>query len=168
MALLFAAAYPERALSVVLVGSGATMMPDEVDRQEQIAIREHFAAVWGTPDSLAVPIFVRITSYNVCYTKLLRTVDIPRAAGGLRIVVARGQRARGGETADTGRTGRHLRTAGHHDVGIAVGNTAGRDADIVGCGRAGGNQRQIGAVDAVGNRDVTGHHVDDASRNNFV
>lgn len=58
MALLFAAAYPERALSVVLVGSGATMMPDEFDREEQIAIREHFAAVWGTPESLAVPIFV--------------------------------------------------------------------------------------------------------------
>ena len=57
MSLLFAAAYPDRVRSVILVGSGARIMPDEYDRDEQVVRREYFASVWGTPDSLAVGLF---------------------------------------------------------------------------------------------------------------
>lgn len=57
MTLLFAAAYPDRVLSITLVGSGARLMFDDTERDEQIALREHFASVWGTEDSLAVPLF---------------------------------------------------------------------------------------------------------------
>ena len=57
MTLLFAAAYPERVLSVILVGSAATMMPADVDRERQVALRERFASLWGTPDSMAVGVF---------------------------------------------------------------------------------------------------------------
>ncbi len=58
MTLLFAAAYPQRVLSVTLVGSGARTMPDGIDRDQQVALREIFADLWGTPDSMAVPVFV--------------------------------------------------------------------------------------------------------------
>ena len=58
--LLFAAAYPHRVESLVMVGSGARIFTHELtadERAEQIAIRTMFAQVWGTPDSLAVPLF---------------------------------------------------------------------------------------------------------------
>lgn len=58
LALLFAAAFPERVDGVILHGSAARMMPDEYDRAEQVARREAFAQAWGTPDSITVPLFV--------------------------------------------------------------------------------------------------------------
>ena len=57
MTLLFAASYPDRALSVTLVGSGARLIPDGVDRDQQVERREAFAAAWGTPESWVVPLF---------------------------------------------------------------------------------------------------------------
>ena len=58
LALLFAAAFPERVDGVILHGSGARMMPDEYDREQQIERREAFARAWGTPESITVPLFV--------------------------------------------------------------------------------------------------------------
>lgn len=58
--LLFAAAYPHRVESLVMVGSGARIFTHDLtaeERAEQIALRTLFAQLWGTPDSLAVPIF---------------------------------------------------------------------------------------------------------------
>lgn len=57
LAFLFAASYPDRVKSITIHGSAARMMPDEYDREQQIALREAFAAVWGTPDSMNIPIF---------------------------------------------------------------------------------------------------------------
>ena len=57
LALLFAASYPGRVKSITLHGSAARMMPDEYDRDQQIAVREAFAAVWGTTESMNIPIF---------------------------------------------------------------------------------------------------------------
>lgn len=58
--LLFAAAYPHRVQSLIMVGSCARLFQTpltEEERAQQIAVREHFAAVSGTPDSLGVPLF---------------------------------------------------------------------------------------------------------------
>ena len=58
--LLFAAAYPQRVKSLIMVGSCARLFQAELtseQRAEQIAVRELFAAASGTPDSLGVPIF---------------------------------------------------------------------------------------------------------------
>ncbi|MEM9465508.1 MAG: alpha/beta fold hydrolase [Actinomycetota bacterium] len=57
LALLFAASYPERAKSITLMGSCARVMPDEYDRDRQSALRERFAELWGTDESMAVPVF---------------------------------------------------------------------------------------------------------------
>jgi DNA-binding SARP family transcriptional activator len=58
--LLFAATYPHRVHSVILLGSSARMDVPEIDertRDEKIAVRRAFADVWGTPDSMAVTMF---------------------------------------------------------------------------------------------------------------
>jgi pimeloyl-ACP methyl ester carboxylesterase/DNA-binding SARP family transcriptional activator len=58
--LLFAAAYPHRVESLIMVDSCARLFPSDLtveQRAEQIELRNHFAAAWGTPESLAVPIF---------------------------------------------------------------------------------------------------------------
>ena len=57
LALLFAASYPDRVQSIVLMGSCARVMPDEYDREQQVALREVFAQVWGTDESMAVAVF---------------------------------------------------------------------------------------------------------------
>ena len=60
MTLLFAATYPNRVESVILHGSGARLAPREMtaaERRTSIERRMQFAEVWGTPDSLAMPLF---------------------------------------------------------------------------------------------------------------
>ncbi|MEM8708055.1 MAG: alpha/beta fold hydrolase [Actinomycetota bacterium] len=57
LALLFAASYPDRVQSITLMGSCARVMPDEYDREQQTALRDVFAQVWGTDESMAVTVF---------------------------------------------------------------------------------------------------------------
>lgn len=60
MTLLFAAAYPHRVESLILVGSGSRISPPDLnadDRAAQIAVRTDFAAKWGTDGSIAVDLF---------------------------------------------------------------------------------------------------------------
>ena len=57
LALLFAASYPDRVKSITLHGCAAVMMPEEYDREDQIARREAFAAVWGTDQSRTLELF---------------------------------------------------------------------------------------------------------------
>lgn len=57
LALLFAASYPDRVKSITLHGCAAVMMPAEYDREDQIARREAFAAVWGTDESRTLELF---------------------------------------------------------------------------------------------------------------
>ena len=59
-------------------------------------------------------------------------VERPRSA--LRLFVAGGQSAHGGEPADAHRRDRGFGTAADHDVGIAAGNHAKRIADSVSAG----------------------------------
>lgn len=68
LALLFAAAYPDRVDGVILHGSAARMMPDEYDRAEQLARREAFVQAWGTPDSQTIRIFAPSRADDVEYT----------------------------------------------------------------------------------------------------
>ncbi len=59
--LLFAAAYPHRVESLIMLGSAARLFPADVltdeMRAEQIERRTDFARRWGTPDSRAVELF---------------------------------------------------------------------------------------------------------------
>ena len=51
--LLFAAAYPHRVASLIMVDSCARLFPGDLtaeERAEQIERRTQFAKVWGTPD----------------------------------------------------------------------------------------------------------------------
>ena len=60
MAVLFAATYPHRVESLILWGTGPYMAPPDWDADEVAAGRkrsEHFADVWGTPDSFIVDRF---------------------------------------------------------------------------------------------------------------
>lgn len=57
MAILFAATYPERAQSLTLWGSGASMMPADMtdaERGKQEQRHERFVSAWGTPESPVV------------------------------------------------------------------------------------------------------------------
>ncbi len=58
--LLFAAAYPHRVNSLIMVGSCARLFQTDLtaeQRAEQVALRGHFAELAGTPESLSIPIF---------------------------------------------------------------------------------------------------------------
>jgi len=58
--LLFAAAYPHRVESLVMLGSTARPAPDDLTpemRAQQIELRTAFAEAWGTPSSWSVSIF---------------------------------------------------------------------------------------------------------------
>ena len=59
MTLLFAATYPHRVDSVILMGSSARMVGDigDEERRQLVAHHELFASLWGTPDSFAVDLF---------------------------------------------------------------------------------------------------------------
>jgi pimeloyl-ACP methyl ester carboxylesterase/DNA-binding SARP family transcriptional activator len=60
MAILFAATYPDRVESLVLNGTGATLMPPDLEADALASVRERnrsFADVWGTEDSPVVDRF---------------------------------------------------------------------------------------------------------------
>ncbi len=63
MALLFAATYPDRVLSLTLNGTYAGLLPPEIDEDELAAIRGRqavFIRQWGTPDSQVVDRFAAL------------------------------------------------------------------------------------------------------------
>lgn len=60
MAILFAAAYPDRVLSLILHGTGACLAPSDLTAETRDAVVQRsrdFAALWGTQDSPIVEIF---------------------------------------------------------------------------------------------------------------
>ncbi len=92
-------------------------------------------------------------------------IPVPRAGCAQRIVVARGKRAHGGESADPHGRDAGLRAAADHGVGIAVLNHPERIADGMragGAGRRGGRIRPFGAA-ADGN--IARRQIDDGGRN---
>src|SRR5215468_12438691 len=88
-------------------------------------------------------------------------VLVPRTAGFLGCIVARGKRLRLAEAAEpTARCG-HLAAAGNDDVRISILNGAHAEPDSMGRGRAGGDDAEVWALQAVANREMPRDHVDD-------
>ena len=86
--------------------------------------------------------------------------------GALRRVVEAGrERARGGKARHRNPVDRRFRAARHHHVGIAERDQAAGIADRVRAGRAGGDDRAVGALEAELDRHVAGRQIDDAARN---
>ena len=90
-------------------------------------------------------------------------IAIPRPAGALRIVIARRQRPRLAEAAETQRRGRHLGAAGDHHVRVAVLDESHRQPDGVRRSRARSHRRQVRTGELEVDREVAGDHVDDAA-----
>ena len=83
------------------------------------------------------------------------------AAGLLGLVVEVGrERPRLREAGDAERAERAFGAAGEHDVGIVHRDHPRRVADRMGAGRAGGDDRMVGAHQAVFDRDLAGDEVD--------
>ncbi len=67
MAVVFAASYPHRVESLILWGTGPYMAPPDWNADEVAAARrrsEHFADVWGTPESFIVDRFAPSLAHN--------------------------------------------------------------------------------------------------------
>src|SRR5690606_29086302 len=92
-------------------------------------------------------------------------VLVPGTRSALGIVVAGGQRARRAEAADAQRGRGMFRTAGNHDVGVAVLDDPGGVTDVMRGRRARGDDGEVRALEAVHDRQVARDHVDDAARN---
>src|SRR5438094_466367 len=88
-------------------------------------------------------------------------VEVPRTARLLGGVVARGERLRLAEAAETAARGGHFPAARDDDVGVAVLNGAHAEPDGVRRGGAGGDHAEIRALQAKTDREMTADHVDD-------
>src|SRR5208283_5628399 len=88
-------------------------------------------------------------------------IFVPGTAGASRIVVARGKRAHGGESADAHGSDGSFRATGNHDIGILVLDDAKGIADGMSAGSAGRGRGFIGTLGAVLHGDVSGSEVDD-------
>ena len=92
-------------------------------------------------------------------------LGVKRAAGALRLVVARGERLHGGKSADAHGRDRGFRAAADHHFGVAALDEAEGIADGVRRSRAGRGRRRIRAARAVANRDHAGRQIDDGRGN---
>ena len=92
-------------------------------------------------------------------------VSVPGTAGASRIVVARGERAHGGESADAHGSDGSFGASGNHHVGIAVLDDAEGIADGVSAGGAGRGRGFVRSLGAVSHGDMAGGEVDDGGRN---
>src|SRR3989344_771401 len=89
-------------------------------------------------------------------------VLVPRAAGGFRTVVARGQGLGVAEPGDGGRRDGGFRAAGDHDIGVAVFDQAAGIANAMGGRGAGGDHGEVRTLEAENHRQVARDPVDDA------
>ncbi len=70
MAILFAASYPERVESLILSGTGATLVPDDLDGaalEDLYERQDRYAAAWGTPESPVVDGFAPSLAGDLAY-----------------------------------------------------------------------------------------------------
>ena len=87
------------------------------------------------------------------------------ARGPRRLVVEAGrQRAAGREARDRDPVDRRFRAAGDHHVGVVERDQPRRVADRMRAGRAGRDDRVVGALEAVRDRHVAGREIDQAAR----
>ncbi len=89
LALLFAAAYPDRVDGLVLNGTSARMRSDNPDLEAAEAFRNRWADAWGTPDSitvrLQVPSLADDPEFNAWFQRYERTAA---SSEGLRDLMA--------------------------------------------------------------------------------
>ena len=110
--------------------------------------------------------FVFLQYQNACAVAEHKAVPVlvPRAAGGLRRVVAGGQRLHVGKSGYGSGRGAELGAAHDHDIGFAVLNHPRRHANVVGARGAGRDHGDVGAPVAVHDGQMATDHVDDAAR----
>ena len=89
---------------------------------------------------------------------------VERSRGALGVVVAGGERAHRGESADERFVDAGLGAAGDHHVGVAAPDRLGCLADGVAAGRAGRHRREVRAGHAEADRDLARADVRDAHR----
>ena len=92
-------------------------------------------------------------------------IAVPGSRRGRRVVVARRQGAHRGETTDAQRRNSRLGAARNDHVGVTVLNHPSGLPNAVQASRAGGRDRNIGALKAKAHRHMTGNHVDDRGGN---
>ena len=92
-------------------------------------------------------------------------VLIPGTAGFFGLVVARGKRAHGGESADAHGSDRSFGAAGDHHIGIVVLDDAERVSNGMGAGGAGRRRRFVRSLGAVTHGDMPGRKIDDGRGN---
>ncbi len=92
-------------------------------------------------------------------------LGVEGAAGALRLVIARGERAHGGESADAHGSDGGFGAAADHDVGIAAVDDAEGVADGVGGSGAGGGGGGIRAAGAIADGNEAGGEIDDGRGN---
>ena len=89
---------------------------------------------------------------------------VPGAAGLFRLIIAGRQGTGGRECRNAGTGGGHFGTTGQHHVSVAIGDGAGRIANIVGTGGAGGHNGDVRAFVAKPDSRITGNHIDHRRR----
>ena len=92
-------------------------------------------------------------------------VLVPGTAGVMRIVVARGQRAHGGKSADAHGSDGGFGAAGNHHVGVAVLDDARGIANGMRAGGAGGAGGLVRALGVMADADLAGGEIDDGRGN---
>ncbi len=92
-------------------------------------------------------------------------IFVPGTAGFFGIVIARGKRAHGGESANSHRRNGCLGAAGDHHIRVVVLNDAERISYRVGAGGAGGRRRLVRSLGAEPHGNMAGRKIDDGGRN---
>src|ERR1017187_3275754 len=92
-------------------------------------------------------------------------IPVPGTTGASRVVIARGEGAHGGESADAHGSDGGFGASGNHHVGIAVLDDAEGIADGVGAGSASRGRRLIRTLGAEAHGNVSGGEVDDGGGN---
>ncbi len=72
MAILFAHAFPDRVDSLILYGTGASIVPQDLSPEELAEVRAglgHFCQVWGTPESITVDMFAPSQAGNAAFRR---------------------------------------------------------------------------------------------------
>jgi hypothetical protein len=126
------------------------------------AVADHLAIDLGAA-LLGALIFLQHDNAGALAHDEAVAILVVRTARLFRLVVAGGKRARLGEAGDAERAERAFGAAGEHHVGIVEHDHARGVADRVGAGGAGGDDRVIGAHQAVFDRDLAGNEVDQAT-----
>ena len=124
------------------------------------AITDHFAINLGTARLGPLIFFQHHHASAFAHHETIAILIIGAAgAGGIVVEIGR-KRAGLGETGDAQRAQRTFRTAGQHHIGIIQRDHAGGIANGMGAGGAGGDNRVVGAHQAIFDRNLARDEID--------